>query len=639
MKEIKDGYYLAAYLHIDPLCCITKAVVRHDQNISLWKKESDKISLIHYWEIERLTGYKKHGQSLFSVSNAEKLINSLLSAYGLNLNDINDIWGTPELCKLTSIEYHSLSEFSEFTYHSIAHLFSSLLINTEVFYNDTIICLAVDGGPDQVIDSKAMNKKFYAGCVVKKGEIVEVFHVSSPALLWTFAKNKYKMEQGSLMALASASSSEYLLECEDAPEIEDRNSAYAGYKWLEKLNDDVINISDCGTKVNKFDDRFTIEDNKVSMVMKVIQQQSIHMMCKTISLISKKYNIDTKDSYLSISGGYALNCMCNNWLMEHFKFKGFLAPPCVSDTGQSLGMALYAFNKYINKINFNMNHPYYGDEEKQLNEIISDKQWKPYIKSVKELDFDTLTDDIIESPIIWFEGRSEIGPRALGSRSILADARSVDSKNNLNKIKQRQWWRPVAPIVMFEYLNEWFDCAYESPFMLHTFKIHSDKLHQIPAISHIDQSARVQTIKRENNAIVYDILKAFHKKTSVPLLCNTSLNDKGEPIINKASEALNFGLRKGIEHIYINGYRIELKNFDEYKLETPLGRWTEFYREYDPTADKILFEKYNPYCLSKEVVEFYYSNYSLKENIDITKKSDVEKLLRISSINNIMFSD
>lgn len=440
------------------------------------------------------------------------------------------------------------------------------MLDTNIFRKNTIIGLAVDGGPDNVIDCNARSKKYYSSCVAEKGEIKDLFYISSPALLWSYARMKYDMEQGSLMALASASTSEYLLNFPDVVVLDDRLSSKTAFEWFNKLHSTIENLDDrdVGVVFNGFDERFSIEDNKISMVMKLIQKKSELMMINTIHEIIQKYNIQVENTYLAISGGYALNCVSNSMLMQQFHFKGFLAPPCVSDTGQSLGIALYAFNKYVKSFDFRFDHPYYGNEDTKLEQLLLSDQWKPFIKSVSDLELNTIVNDLKHSPIVWFDGRSEVGPRALGSRSILADPRWKESKDILNVVKQRQWWRPVAPIILEECLDEWFESAYQSPYMLQTFKIRADKLPLIPAISHIDTSSRIQTLNSENNQLLYNVLKAFYSSEKVPILCNTSLNDKGEPIIDKIPEALNFVLRKRIKCLYVNGIRIEVQNFDEY---------------------------------------------------------------------------
>ena len=166
---------------------------------------------------------------------------------------------------------------------------------------------------------------------------------------------------------------------------------------------------------------------------------------------------------------------------------------------------------------------------------------------------------MVAGPVAWADGRAEVGPRALGHRSLLADPRRSATKDRLNEVKQRQWWRPVAPIVLEDQVGEWFDGGRRSPSMLETFAVRAERRDQVPAIAHLDGTARVQTLAPSDDEALYRAIQAFSATTGVPMLCNTSLNDKGEPIVATASQALNFCLRKGIGVAYLGGRRVALR--------------------------------------------------------------------------------
>jgi len=139
----------------------------------------------------------------------------------------------------------------------------------------------------------------------------------------------------------------------------------------------------------------------------------------------------------------------------------------------------------------------------------------------------------------WFEGRSEFGPRALGNRSILADPRNPKMRDHINNdIKKREWFRPFAPIVLAERAAEWFDFDRESPFMLFTARVLDPDL--VPAISHVDGSARMQTVTASSNGPIYDLISRFYGLTGVPMLLNTSLNGGGEPLVETPEDAVRF---------------------------------------------------------------------------------------------------
>jgi len=178
---------------------------------------------------------------------------------------------------------------------------------------------------------------------------------------------------------------------------------------------------------------------------------------------------------------------------------------------------------------------------------------------IAESDATRVVEDICSEPLVWADGAAEIGPRALGHRSILADPRSPRSKDLLNAWKSRQWWRPVAPIVLEEHTGEWFEDPEPSPYMLQTSYVRECKRHLVPAILHLDDSARHQTLAHDTNPLLHRAIEAFRSETGFPMLCNTSLNEKGEPIVDSAAEALSFAMRKGIGVAYVAGHRFQLR--------------------------------------------------------------------------------
>ncbi len=624
---LKDGFYLSAFLHIDELAHLLDVKLRHDQNIALWRKEGNNVSLVCYWEIERITGLKQHSTPFFSIPKTKEFINYLLSEYNLSIDDMVEIWGTPQLD--TCNDYHSVNEYPNVAYHSISHLFSSLMLDSKKFYNDCIIGLAVDAGPENVVELDAYKKFYYAGCFVKNGDI-EIFPIYSPGRLWSYSKNLFNKREGTLMALAYASTSKVEFEEEDILPLQDINSYMQAKEYIDRLADKVWSITeeDKGKIFNGFDTNFSLEDNRISMVMKEIQKMSNKIMERNVEFILDKYKVDSRDAFLSLSGGYALNCPTNSYLMDKYGFKGFIAPPCVNDCGLSLGIGLYAFYKKASddKLNVNINHAYYGNKDYNLQNVLDSGLYNLFIKNVTDFNLTKIVKDIKEAPIIWFNEASEIGPRALGNRSLLGDPRGENTKDILNKIKLREWWRPVAPIVMQEYGSDYFENYDLSPYMLRTFKIKNDKLDLIPAVAHLNETARVQTVNCIENSLLYEVLKEFMNDTGIPILCNTSLNDKGEPIINKIEEAFNFALRKGIKVAYVNGKRIEFHNHKKYLSDKPLTRNTGFITLFDDEQRNTLLKECNPNNITKDELTCYYDNYDIMTSIDLNSKSDLRKL-------------
>ncbi|MNW49358.1 Decarbamoylnovobiocin carbamoyltransferase [compost metagenome] len=622
---MENGYYLSTYLEINELANLYSFAERHDHNVSLWRLTDQKVELIHYWELERVTGNKHHRHACFNVDEAKKLLNELLSTYDLSLEDMVEIWGTPQL--ETVHDYHSIEDFPGFTYHSISHLFSTVMFDTEIFNNNTVIGFSVDLGSDSIIDKNAAEKIAFTGCVVNKGEI-EVFPIHSPGLLWGAARSVFGLEEGTLMALCSASTSQALFENENI-EVITTKSRLESVEYIKQLYDKVKSFTskEIGTLFSGYDPRFTIEENNISMVMKKIQKLSCQMMDYNIDKIIEQYDIQTSDAYLAMSGGFSLNCPTNSHLMRKYKFKSFVAPPCVSDTGQSLGIALYAFFKKKRNFDFKMEHAYYGDRDLNLKDLLINEEYVQFINQVSEFNAEQAARDIQDSPIAWFDGAAEVGPRALGNRSLLSDPRTQLAKDSLNKIKDRQWWRPVAPIVLEEDIDEWFEDAHPSPFMLHTFKIKERVQDLIPAVAHLDGTARVQTIDKSTSLQkLYKLIEAYKEQTGVPIICNTSLNDKGEPVINKIEEVLNFALRKGIKVVYVNGTRIQLHNSELYKQDKPHPRPVSF--KLNDSSVLEWKQKLNPHDIPLESIYYFVmvENRVITEALDIKDKFDARQV-------------
>jgi carbamoyltransferase len=634
---MKDGYYLSTYIHINPLAnlmdeCLSGVFVRHDQNISLWKKISSKIELIHYWELERITGRKHQGSAFFAKENAVDQINVLLDTYDLSLKDMIEVWGTPELD--TSDDYHSLTDYPYLPYHSIAHLFSGILLDTDIFHTSTIIGMAVDGGPDPVVDITLKDKlNWYAGCVVHKGKI-QIFPVESPGKLWSYAARRFRMEEGSLMALASANPAKLDFTVNTDVVCTNSDSYDVAKEYVDNIISKVTRALDqSGYSVIDKDQMFSRSENIISATMKEIQHTSIRIMERNIERIISEYDINPREAYLSLSGGYALNCPSNSHIMNKFDFKGFMASPLMNDGGQSLGIALYAFHKKMSalgqKLDFQFHSPYLGDVDHDIFHIINNTEYSQFIEDVSELNFKQVIEDLQQSVIVWFNGPAEIGPRALGNRSILGDARSEKTKHLLNEIKMRQWWRPVAPIIIEQDLSEWFEHAFASPYMLHTFKLSQEKLQLVPAIVHLDGSARIQTVNRTQNSVLFRLIEAFKETTGIPMLCNTSLNDKGEPIINKITEAINFCLRKKIDVAYFNTMRVKFNNHEIYTEDKPLSRSDEHYRSHKGNPAIELLDEYNPHGLNNPELQWYIMrpDIQLKYNITIDRHVRILKKL------------
>jgi carbamoyltransferase len=243
---------------------------------------------------------------------------------------------------------------------------------------------------------------------------------------------------------------------------------------------------------------------------------------------------------LCMAGGVALNCVMNARIRDRGPFRAVWVQPAAGDAGTALGAALWVDAKArgTDERAWRMDHAYlgpaYGDDE-----VEAFLQWSrlPYRRLA---DTAGETADLLARDRIvgWFQGRMEFGPRALGARSILASPIHAEMQARLNEIKDREDFRPVAPVVLEAAAPEWFVGAGRSPFMLFVNDVRADRADRIPAVRHVDGTARIQTIDRDQHPLYYDLLKAFHARTGVPVLVNTSFNTRGEPIVCTPRDAV-----------------------------------------------------------------------------------------------------
>lgn len=273
----------------------------------------------------------------------------------------------------------------------------------------------------------------------------------------------------------------------------------------------------------------------------------------------------TKSDNLCLAGGVALNCVLNARIRDKGPFKNIWVQPASGDSGTALGAALWIDNqKRLSKTkDFVMTHAYWGPEYSDA-EIEKFLQWikVPYTRmdDVAEETASLLADNKI---IGWFQGRMEFGPRALGSRSILASPIDPAMQSRLNEVKDREDFRPVAPVVLEEDAAEWFVNATTSPFMLFIYDVAEDKADRIPAVKHIDGTARIQTINETQHPLYHQLLSAFKAKTGVPVLVNTSFNTLGKPIVCTPRDAVECFWSSPFDALVMGSFLIQKKETNE----------------------------------------------------------------------------
>jgi carbamoyltransferase len=266
---------------------------------------------------------------------------------------------------------------------------------------------------------------------------------------------------------------------------------------------------------------------------------------------------------LCISGGVGLNCVANARVLEESGFERVWVPPCASDTGAPLGSALWHYHQTLGEPrSFEMRHPFYGKgyDDDEIEQALAAAGLV-----AEKLDTAALLKraarDLAQGKIVgWFQGRAEIGPRALGNRSLLADPRRADMKDTINhRVKHREPFRPFAPAVPLERASEFFHLDQPDPFMTLAPRVRADKMHLIPAAVHVDGTGRIQTVEREANPRYYGVIEEFGNLTGVPVLLNTSFN-RQEPIVQTPQEAISCYLRSGIDVLVLGDYYTSDRN-------------------------------------------------------------------------------
>lgn len=308
---------------------------------------------------------------------------------------------------------------------------------------------------------------------------------------------------------------------------------------------------------------------------------------------------------LCLAGGVALNCVSNGRLLRDGPFENLWIQPAAGDAGGALGVALLIWYKYLGNKR-NLDKASVSQKASYLGNSYTDKEIEDFLTQ-EEIPFEKLDMEEIppkiaelvagENVIGWFEGRMEFGPRSLGSRSIIGDPRSKEMQSIMNlKIKYRESFRPFAPTVLREHVSDYFDIDCESPYMLLVANIKDEKRvkmsdedeklfgleklkvvrSDVPAITHVDYSVRIQTVTKEDNPLFYGVIEEFYKKTGCPMIVNTSFNVRGEPIVCRPEEAYKCFMRTGMDYLIMGRYLLDKKR------QKPVEIDTDWQKEFEP---------------------------------------------------------
>jgi carbamoyltransferase len=274
---------------------------------------------------------------------------------------------------------------------------------------------------------------------------------------------------------------------------------------------------------------------------------------------------------LAMAGGCALNSVANGRLFDTTPFQRTYIQPAAGDEGLAIGAALHTYHSVLKQARqHELKNSYLGPEfpESRIQSALQNAGLE-YRKMDRMPLLERVADQIVMGNVVgWFQGRMEWGPRALGNRSIVAHPGLPDMKDILNaRIKHREWFRPFAPSILAEYQHEYFEKDHPSPFMLHVYKIRPEKRKALCAVNHVDDTGRLQTVAREENPLYYDLISAFHRKTGIPVLLNTSFNEN-EPIVCTPEEAIDCFQRTRMDVLAIGPFVVK-KSSDQREQLTP----------------------------------------------------------------------
>ncbi len=475
------------------------------------------------------------------------------SAIQENIQKIKGMWAVPKLLK-EHFGYSGNTSFRYFRHHAChaANAYFASPFEQAAF-------MTIDGGGE--VESITWGKG-KGGSVVKLGQsyfpdsIGKVYSGTCRFLGFSGAE-----KDGTVMALAAFGEPKFVdIFRKIIKPIKDTNSLKVK---VDASYFDFYSTADIALSSKKFSDVFGIparkHEEEVTQIHKDIAASLQKVTEEVIVELLQRLHLITGETNLVLSGGVALNSVLNGKLEKISAFKNVFIQPAASDAGLSLGAA------YLSRLERNMNKPV-PMETAALGPSYSDEECREALEKAG-LKYEApqnltriVAQAISEGKIIaWFQGRMEFGPRALGQRSLLGDARLVTMLDKLNEVKKREKFRPFAISILEEKAHNVLESIDNSPFMLMVDTVKSDWRNKVPSAQHIDGSVRIQTLNKKRDGLYYDLVQEFDKLTGVPLIINTSLNIKGQPIVCTPSEAIETFVSSSIDVLVMGPYLIYKK--------------------------------------------------------------------------------
>ncbi|HUC79652.1 MAG TPA: carbamoyltransferase C-terminal domain-containing protein [Flavisolibacter sp.] len=432
---------------------------------------------------------------------------------------------------------------------------------------DEAACLSIDGSGDFTTTMIGIGKGSKIEIIdsVDFPHSIGIFYSAFTQLLgFPHYGDEYKV-----MGMAPYGEAKYLDKLEDVIHLTDDGLFRLNLKYFRSATEGIISYGDDNIPVVAplFSDLMVEKFGPARKKDEPLEQYHKDMAAsvqrfteKVIFHILNHLQKRTGLQNVCIAGGVAQNSVANGKITRNTTFKNVYIPSAGHDAGISMGAALYVQHQLQNlPRQASIRSAYTGSNfsNEEIKKILNNKQIA-YTEHSDEQLFQKITSCLEDGGVVgWFNGRAEFGPRALGGRSIIADPRRADAKEILNsKIKRRESFRPFAPSILKEHVADFFEVTDEVPFMEKVFPIRKDKQAQIPAVTHVDGSGRLQTVDKEISPRYHALIETFYKKTGVPILLNTSFNEN-EPIVNSPEEALACYLRTNMDMLVLENIVVE----------------------------------------------------------------------------------
>ncbi len=486
---------------------------------------------VHSFDFSKLNLIKKLKNKFFDRSSVKDEISKLCKDSGESSNNLK--------FKIYNVEHH------------LTHIASAYYLSN---FSETTAAFSYDGSGDAVSVMLAECKKNKIKVLEKVYLPKSLGHFYSAVCNYIgFEKFGEEYKVMGLSAYGEDKYSEYLEKLIGYDEksilrqkdIFNYNSIDYKKKNIIKFNDNIF--------PNKSVEKFSKESKNIAKSLQVTFEK---IVMNIITRLQKK--IPTKN--LVMAGGCAMNGLVNGKIFKESNFKNHFIQPASTDDGTALGAAYYCWHNYFNKKErFVMKHAFWGPSYSE--ELILEKIKEKKLKYKKYDNFDDLTQvaaKIISNKNVvgWYQGRSEWGSRALGNRSILANPAEKNMKDIINKkIKKRESFRPFAPSVLEEDVIKYFECDIRSEFMNHIVKFKEEWQQAFPSVCHVDNTARLQTVNKENNPLFYKLINELKKITGHGIILNTSFNEN-EPIVDTPSQAIDCFLRTDMDVLFLEKFMV-----------------------------------------------------------------------------------